>query len=235
MNKNYTNCYIAFLDILGFKELIKTTPCDELYSIFTSKMKNPLSAIHKGTEKIFDMKEVKFKVMSDSVCLCVDSSIQNALFGLICTCADFQVELMKLSTPILCRGAIVRGDILWDGDIIYGPGFIDAYKMEENNAKYPRIIMTRSTYESSKKNTEESLMNDLSNLLFVDYDDFLTINSMDLFEGFDTHGTYCENLNNHILDVLGDTVDNSVREKYMYLKANLLRWYKPESRMQSKD
>lgn len=231
MNKNYTNCYIAFLDILGFKELIKTKPCDEVYSIFTSKMKNPLYAVHKGTEKIFDMKTVKSKVMSDSVCFCVDSSVKNALFGLILTCANFQVELMKLETPILCRGAIVRGDILWEGDTIFGPGFIDAYRMEENNATHPRIIMTRSTVESSKENTEESIVNDLSNLLFIDHDDFLTIDSMELFEGLDTDGSYCKNLYNHIVDVLGETVDNSVREKYMYLKTKLLRWYKPESRI----
>ena len=31
MNKEYTNSYVSFLDILGFKELIKSKGCEEIY------------------------------------------------------------------------------------------------------------------------------------------------------------------------------------------------------------
>lgn len=226
MSKQYTNCYIAFLDILGFKELIKTRTCDELCEIFTTKMKKHIGAVYKGTDEILSMDNVKVKVMSDSICFFIDSSVRNALFGLTITCATFQNELMKMSPPILCRGAIVKGDLFWDGDVIFGSGFVDAYLMEEKNAKFPRIIMTMETIQSAQKNTADVIMNDLRSLTFVDYDDFLVIDNIEKFEGFDIDGTNYENLYNHIVDVLEQTVDDSVREKYLYLKNSLLRWYK---------
>lgn len=230
MSKNYTDCYIAFLDILGFKELIKTKSCDELYSIFTEKMKKHTSKIYKGAKEIINLNDVKLKVMSDSICFFVDSKIQNSLFGLILTCAEFQAELLKYSKPILSRGAIVKGKLYANGDIIFGPGFVDAYIMEEQKATYPRIIMTINTFDSAKCNTDDCIANYLSNLVYRDTDDFITIDSLEVFEGFDTDGTYCKNLYNHILNALNTTEDNSVREKYLYLKNRLLRWYKPNDK-----
>ena len=227
MSRQYTTCYIAFLDILGFKDLIKTRTCNELFEIFTTKMKQHIGAVYKETDEILNMDNVKIKVMSDSICFFIDSTVRNALFGLTVTCARFQNELMKMSTPILCRGAIVKGDLFWDGDIIFGPGFVEAYLMEENNAKFPRIIMTMETIQSAQDNTDAVIMNDLRKLVFIDYDDFGVIDNLEKFEGFDIDGTNCENLYNHIINVLAQTTNDSVREKYLYLKNSLLRWYKP--------
>ena len=37
MEKKYMNCYIAFIDILGFKQMIETMPCSEIYEIYSKK------------------------------------------------------------------------------------------------------------------------------------------------------------------------------------------------------
>lgn len=223
----YTNCYIAFLDILGFKKLIDVKTCEEIYNIFSTKMKNPLSGFSIGTKSVINMEDIKTKVMSDSICFFIDSQKRNALGVLIAICAEFQSELLRLSEPILSRGAIVRGDIYNAGDILFGPGFVKAYQMEEHNAKYPRIIITAETMASAKDNTDANFSNHINERTFLDYDEFITIDSLGLFEGFDMSGEDCRHLLSYINDVLGTSVDDSIREKYRYLKKNLLRWYKP--------
>lgn len=228
MIHQYTDCYIAFLDILGFKNLIDTKPCEEIYKIFSTKMKKPLSAFSKGTKSILDMEDIKMKVMSDSICFYVDSQKRNALVGLIATCAYFQVELLRLHEPILSRGAIVQGDIYADDSVIFGPGFVKAYQMEEHSAKFPRIIVTKSTLDGAQGNTDEDVRNYIPQTVFCDFDEFYVVDYLELFEGFDISGEDCQYLLKYINGILSATTDSSVREKYLYLKKNLLRWYDPE-------
>ena len=71
---------------------------------------------------------------------------------LLVSCSIFQYKLIQLSSPVLLRGAIVLGDIYAEGDITFGPGMTQTYLMEENNAKYPRIILTKETLNYGKKN-----------------------------------------------------------------------------------
>lgn len=228
MIHEYTTCYIAFLDILGFKNLIDTKSCEEIHNIFTTKMKKPLSGFSIGTKPIVDMEDIKIKVMSDSICFYIDCKRRNALVGLIATCAYFQIELLRMHEPILSRGAIVKGDLYAEDHIVFGPGFVKAYLMEEHSAKFPRIIVTKSTLEDAWDKTDEDITGYIPRYVFCDFDEFYAIDYLELFEGFDTHGEDCHRLLKHINSVLGMTTDSSVREKYLYLKKNLLRWYKPE-------
>lgn len=227
MEKVYMNCYIAFLDILGFKKMIETMPCSEIYEIYSTRMKNGISRIYLGKELCFEMSEIKMKVMSDSICFYVDSSKPNALAGLIVACEYFQEQLLKLSNPILTRGAIVRGDIFTENDIIYGPGFVKAYLMEENNAKFPRIIMTKETIDSAKENATAQMEPIIPTYTFSDFDAFYTINYWAGLNREDSKTEYPRILS-HINHILDTTTDTSVRDKYLYMSKNLQRWHIPE-------
>ena len=88
--------------------------------------------------------------------------------------------------------------------------------------------MDINTFDSYKCNTEDCIIRDLSKLVYRDTDHYITIDSLELFEGFDTDGVCCKNLYSHITRVLETTDDNSVRDKYLYLRDRLLRWYKPD-------
>lgn len=225
MSHQYTNCYIAFLDILGFKKMIDEKTCEEIHNLYSNEMKKPLAKISTGTKE-FNMDNLNMKVMSDSICFFVDSSIRNSLYGLISNCVSFQSQLLRLKEPVLSRGAIVKGNIYANGDIIFGPGFVKAYQMEENNAKYPRIIMTQETFQFALENTDEEFKESLYSNIFCDFDEFISIDTLDSFEGFDTYGEQCKHLLNYINRILASTIDSSIREKFLYLKKNLLRWYK---------
>lgn len=225
----YTNCYIAFLDILGFKNLINTKSCEEIYRIFSDNMRNPISGFYLGTKPVVSMSDIRVKVMSDSICFYVDSQIKNALVGLLATCQYFQSKLLELPEPILSRGAIVRGDIYATGDIVFGPGFVNAYLLEENYAKYPRIIVEECTIESAKEMTDPALSDYFAQCTFYDFDNYLVIDTLEMFEGFDTDGQKCTALLSYIENALSKMAsDDPIQDKYMYLKHQLLRWYKPE-------
>lgn len=70
----YVECYIAFLDMLGFKNLIndKNKTCNDIARIFESFIhKKPLKALYRGEKNIIDESAtdaLKMKVMSDSIC-----------------------------------------------------------------------------------------------------------------------------------------------------------------------
>lgn len=226
MEKVYKNCYIAFLDILGFKRMVDTMPCSEIYEIYSKRMKNSISRIYLGKELCFDMSDIKIKVMSDSICFYVDSSKSNALAGLIVACEYFQEQLLRLSNPILTRGAIVKGDIFTENDIIYGPGFVKAYLMEENNAKYPRIIMTKETIDSAKELTTEQINHIIPMFTFSDFDAFYTIDYWSGLNRADSQTDYSRILT-HVDHILDTTTDTSVREKYLYMRKNLQRCHIP--------
>ena len=144
----YTNCYIAFLDLLGFKTKVENLTCDDILNIY-SNIKIHITAVHRykknGWEELIDSNDlasVQIKVMSDSICFYIDSSIENAFFMLISACATFQLKLLAIQEPVLVRGAIVKGNIYVDKDkdITFGPGLSNAYMLEEHSAKNPRII-----------------------------------------------------------------------------------------------
>lgn len=228
MIHQYAEYYIAFIDILGFKELIKSKTCEDLYKILTTKMKKPLSDFSKGATSVINMDDIKMQVMSDSICFFIECNKRNSLVGLIATCAYFQVELLRLHEPILSRGAIVQGDLYADAHAVFGPGFVKAYQMEEYSAKYPRIILTKSTIDDALGNSDEDVADYIPQTVFCDFDEFYVVDYLELFEGFDINGEECQYLLKYINSILGTTTDSSVREKFLYLKKRLLRWYKPE-------
>lgn len=169
----YKECYIAFLDILGFKKLINEKSCEYIYKIF-EKIKNSYE-IKEGkidSENDTVMWDelpkliISTKLISDSICLSVEVNKENSLLFLTWICYRIQCELLKLDIPIFVRGGIVKGNIYIKDNVVFGPGLTKAYLLEEENAKFPRIIMTKDTIESSQNQNP---------FVFEDFDRFYTI------------------------------------------------------------
>lgn len=231
-DKNYTECYIAFLDILGFKNLIGKSSCQNILDIFND-IKNPLKAAYVGDENniaqgIEAAKHIKTKVMSDSVCFYIDTAVPDALLCLIQCCAIFQAKLLRRSLPILARGAIVLGDIYAEGDTTFGPGMTQAYLLEEKSAKYPRIIITKDTIISARENASRPRLKDaVFDFVKCDFDKFFVVDAITalfMLEGTDVADTPLaryQKLSEHIDSVLSSSIDASIREKYLYLDGKL--------------
>lgn len=179
---DYQNCYIAFLDLLGFKDIINGRSCQEIAQVFAKIKLNSYVIDDTTGQPLIRADAIQKKIMSDSICFYVNSNETNSLAGLIAICTYFQVRMLRCQEPILCRGAIVKGDIYANGDITFGPGLTNAYLLEEKVASTPRIILLKSVLDS-RKNHNKSGEKYIKDYLFKDEDAFLALDYLFLYCG----------------------------------------------------
>lgn len=138
------NYIVSFIDILGFKNLIRENKGPTIYNEYTEVIKR-LRVFWKKTSLKAEFKTTLF---SDSIIICVkydkhDLERKRELYKSICIAsAQLQVEL--LTQNIWIRGGISHGEMIFEEStdtIIYGDAFIKAYELEEKTAIYPRIVV----------------------------------------------------------------------------------------------
>ena len=215
----YKKYYVAFLDILGFKNLINNpeTTCQSIL-----KMYKEFGVMHKTffNGKRQDIQEVTMKVMSDSICLFIEADKPNAFYSLILFCTAFQCDLLMLPQPIFVRGGIALGDMFVENDIIFGSALTQAYLLEEKNAKVPRIIILKETLEYGKKQGDADGAKDLDILTFRDDDAFYTLNYL-YFLYLEGNNEIKDKIKDVISGYLDTKVDESIRQKYLYIDKNI--------------
>lgn len=135
--------YIAYLDILGYKNIIAKDENDE----FLKNLKHVFTQLETSIEftNIFS-KNSKFKlrIFSDNVVICykitdLASSDMDALGSLVSFIGALQGFLLMYGYT--SRGAITSGQIYWDNLFLFGKGLVDVYNLENKQAKYPRVII----------------------------------------------------------------------------------------------
>ena len=139
---NYTERYCAFIDILGFRGLVdalernKTAPT-EIFRV--------LSAVHTRRQAIRQQEaDLKSQSISDGVALSAEAN--GAGLDAVCTAAE-ELSRTLLRSGYFARGAITKGRLYHDGSMVFGPAFLEAYRLETQVAKFPRIMVQRSAAE----------------------------------------------------------------------------------------
>lgn len=148
----YKRYAIAYIDILGTKKAIESLNPKDLIQRF-----NNVFLIEKAIieNDLFNEKHksVKVKIFSDNICIAVeikDSDKEHEkLAWLASDCRNFQRHVLKNYGNFLIRGGITLGDLYIDDTFVLGPGLIDAYKLESQKAKFPRIIVDESYAEKA--------------------------------------------------------------------------------------
>ena len=162
----YTKRVIAFIDILGFRNIISKTEEDQQLAEKIFKVLNSMNTDSISNEIFIgvsaDLPEDKYKEAKEiadkfSKAQKSQSSIQVTHFsdsivisiGLendmnVMTVIEYLGRLMyKLwnEFKILIRGAVTMGDLIHNEDgALFGPAMVAAYDLETNLANYPRII-----------------------------------------------------------------------------------------------
>ena len=157
----YEKRLVAFIDILGFKEIVKqsekdTSKIELIYSVlnYLKDWEVPSSwnlklveieedAQKKGIEKFEISNKTNSTSFSDSIVVSVgvDDNVNEMASTLIVNLA--YIGAVLLEKGILFRGGLTLGNILHsDNGTVFGQGLIDAYFLESNNAKFPRIILS---------------------------------------------------------------------------------------------
>lgn len=138
MKTSYKKSVVAFMDILGFEALVKNIDDDPKLH---ETVYNSLSKIHAIANKIDNPnfpdinQNLNVSVFSDCIAITCDMEEIGHLFW---TCGHLQADLMF--NGVLLRGGISYGKVIHEGNLLYGKGLIDAYKLESKAASYPRII-----------------------------------------------------------------------------------------------
>ncbi len=164
MNENlkYEKRIIAFIDILGFRELIKDSEknpatLEKIYEIikYFKNWEKPESWNLKTIEIEEDAQKkglANFDLSNKSTCTCFsdsiivsikisDGDINSSLSTLIANISYIGSYIIQKG--ILLRGSITIGNIIHqDNGIILGQGFIDAYNLESKLATFPRIVVS---------------------------------------------------------------------------------------------
>ncbi|PHO06810.1 hypothetical protein BFT35_08990 [Thermoanaerobacterium thermosaccharolyticum] len=146
--------YVAFLDILGFKNIINNFNghINELGNILNSKFR---AAIYAGlTEKEVDINVIEknvqsielspmidFYQFSDSIIIYTDNDDIDRLEKIIRSLNILMARSILEGFPL--RGALSKGDMFIKPPIIIGEPFISAYKLEEQQEWAGIIIDNR--------------------------------------------------------------------------------------------
>ena len=133
--KNTTNRFVAFLDIMGFKERVARTKHEELLSQLTKFNRDITSFIGK-----YQNSEIQLAQFSDSIVLFSNDDTSQSLTTIAeVTCGIMQAAI-KQKIPI--KGAIAQGEITCDipKQLFFGQALIDAYLLEENIHYYGILV-----------------------------------------------------------------------------------------------
>lgn len=139
---DYEDRIVVFMDMLGFKNLINNTMLDINYKSQVFKVMNIIKDIesrnYNGVLRLDEIgKEVT--VFSDSIVISYPCSLASALYYILIDIIHIQIDL--ICNGILLRGGIAIGKLYHKGNIVFGPAMIQAYLLESEKAKTPRIII----------------------------------------------------------------------------------------------
>lgn len=153
---------VAFVDILGFSNMVKSDCENKSDSI---KYFEVLREINKETQKIGDCNITQF---SDSVIFSLPLSQDNYI-KMTEILAEYQRKLLYHN--IICRGAVAYGKHYKEDDFMFSQALIEAYQLESKDAIYPRIIISKNLLEYFRPTIQNPpyLVQEKDGFYFVDY------------------------------------------------------------------
>lgn len=225
--EDYRECFVAFIDILGFKRVINEKECKSIRSIFAELQRFKPHPIIKNSEVY---RYIKTYIMSDSIVVYIESEREDAFVALADVCAQIQIKLSSMTPPILTRGGIAEGGLYHENNVLFGKGLTRAYLIESTLAKYPRIVFTEETRQSALKHMGKMYTLDYNHMYYKHDDDMLYyIDYMNTYGYIPALGelshevitsfnnAYFEGLYTYVEFQLATLTDPSVRDKYLWL------------------
>lgn len=152
---SYEQRYCAFIDILGFPELIdKLThgliSFQSLQELLTRVLNPPPATA--GTDESAD-----FRAQSISNAVAISAAVNvKGIASIIHSISRLAVEL--LAEGFFIRGAIVKDDLHHDDKMVFGNALIQAYRIETSLVRFPRVMITRSVVEDIDHKTASVLL-----------------------------------------------------------------------------
>lgn len=167
----YQEKLVAFIDLLGFKELNKeVSEKDTIHNILkTNEELIKIIESINSEQKIKD--DCSIKIFSDSIFFSYPKEMFTALLK------DLSLLSYKVAKQgYFFRGGLTFGKVFDTGNSLYGPAVIDAYELESKTAFYPRIILKKDLLKNIYLTKEQILDITDNRLLLRDFDDQVFLN-----------------------------------------------------------
>lgn len=217
----YEERLVAFLDILGFKKIIKKTETE------TKEFENLISLLRRikdGVERLNKEDEnptdIRMSIFSDSII--ISAALTNNV-------DIFAEQLLRTNIWLLEQGYFVRGGIDYGKvyhkeDTVFGPAFIRAYELE-TIADYPRIVLSEKAKEKlSHEKNENTIAVKLSSFYFKkDCDGLYYIDYFNSSDSSSEYEIFLNNLENMTNNNMSENIGNeSIVKKMEWIKNKIL-------------
>lgn len=186
---------VAFIDILGFKSLIENH--------FNGKDKNSLAILKNAmkdaeefaigySKQYLKQFNIKFTFRQFSDCISISMPLkQKQSYSVIAIYGAFinvirLYQYILLDNNILVRGAISIGGHFENSSIIFSEALVKSYKLESQNAIYPRILLDKDllvfieNYLKDNPKSFEEFYQFYGNSIIKDWDDEIFISPFGL-------------------------------------------------------
>lgn len=136
---SYESRLVAFVDILGFRELINQSRSDHkaLAQIISALVRLSVHRQNIGTQD--SLMGFDTQLFSDSFILSCPITEENA-FNLLSILNSLSWRLMGQDCWI--RGGVTIGEMFVSDDIVVGPGIVAAADLERTLAEFPRVVLS---------------------------------------------------------------------------------------------
>ena len=229
----YEERVVCFLDILGFGKHIRRTIADD-QSIIVKKV-GEIAGVLETVRDVLDLDKEKCEdstqitQFSDSIVISFLANEQSGIFFTLESILWVLIELVKKG--FICRGGIVRGHLVHNNRLLFGPAIIDAYELEKKGAIYPKVILPESIvslaglypaphHDGSDKIAylKELAVKDFDGMYYIDY---FGAAKKELDDPEYDYPLYLENVSELIENGLKNK-DAAIRVKYQWMKEKYL-------------
>lgn len=139
----YNDRYCAFIDILGFRQLIESLS-NEAGKV--QALREILSGVHRPRTSLGE--SIRTQSISDAVALSAEVNVEG-LAAMMHTITYLSLDL--LCQGFLVRGAVVKGPLYHDDSMVFGKALVRAYQLESEVVRYPRIMIVREVRDDILK------------------------------------------------------------------------------------
>jgi hypothetical protein len=172
---NYKRKVIAYLDLLGFANYITLTDKTAYQKREKIQRLKNLFELVKELTKNSSYTVTKARKVTNFSDLIVISFAADDFKSVYEELKEIQLLCVNCANRgFLVRGSIIYGDIIHNGNMIFGPGLVQAYE-NEKLAKHPRIIIEdaiiRDCFEANQGgfDLKSVASKDYDGLYFIDY------------------------------------------------------------------
>jgi len=145
--RTYQRRLIAFLDILGFREIVEATAAGRSAAgARLSLLINTLQTMRNAQNDEARSGDKQVTHFSDSLVVSYRADATSGVFDLLLDLYFIVIE--ALHTGVLMRGGIALGELIHNPEVLVGPAMVKAYEIESKYAGGPRVIVDEAGYQA---------------------------------------------------------------------------------------